>query len=72
MNLSLDQVCYLTFKSNKTTAHTLTELAHIQGITQEELLQKICEEYIDNKMIEMMAKIPPEMLSNILKGEVNK
>ena len=66
MNLSIDQVCHLTFKSNITTAHTLTELAHIQGLTQGELLQRICEEYIENKMIEVISKIPAEQLENII------
>lgn len=66
MNIEYQEKCHITFPSNKGTAHALTELARLQGTTQPQLLQQICEAYIDEKIIDIMTKIPPETLNKIL------
>lgn len=58
-----EEIVYLTFPTNRRTAHLLTEFAHIQGITQPKLIDRICREYIEDVMIEAMEKI--EKTNNI-------
>lgn len=67
MNIEFTEKCHITFPSDKGTAHVLTELAHIQGMTQPQLLQQICQIYIEEKMVDIITKIPQEMLDEILK-----
>ena len=69
MNLEYQEKCQITFPSDKGTAHTLTLLAHMQGITQPQLLQKICEIYIAEKLAETITKVTPETLNKILNEE---
>ena len=69
MNLEFTEKCHITFPSDKGTAHLITELAHIQGITQPQLLQQICQNYIASKMAEIMTKIPAETLLEIIEQE---
>lgn len=52
-----DEIVYLTFPTTKNTAHALTELAHVQGTTQPKLLDKICQEYIQDTMIKMFVEL---------------
>lgn len=52
-----EDIAYLTFPTTKKTAHILTELAHIQGTTQPKLLNKICQEYIQDTMVKMFVEL---------------
>lgn len=47
MKKEYEEKCYITFPTTRGTANVLTELAHIFGMTQPELLDKICREYIE-------------------------
>ena len=69
MKLEYTEKCHITFPSDKGTAHILTELAHIQGITQQQLLQQICQAYIEEKMGDIITKIPSNILEEILKSQ---
>lgn len=68
-----EDIVYLTFPTNKETAHALTDLAHIKGTTQPKLLNEICQEYLSKEMIkviELMEKADIDI--NKLTKDVNK
>ena len=52
-----EEIVYLTFPTTKKTAHAITELAHVQGTTQPKLLDKICQDYIQESMIKMFVEL---------------
>ena len=62
MNLEYEEKCYVTFETNKGTAHLLTELAHIEGITQGKLIDRICTLYLMEKVKEIQDKIEKEII----------
>lgn len=45
---------YLTFPTDKKTAKTITEIAHIEGKTQPQLLNEICQAYIQEKLLDIV------------------
>ena len=71
MNLDHQEKCHLTFPTDKGTAHLLTQIAHLQGMTQPQLLHQICQAYVKEKAIDLLTKIPPNLLDEAL-NNINK
>jgi len=69
MNLNNSDKCYLTFPTDKKTAHTITMLAHMQEMNQGELLDQICRQYIAESFIEMLNRIPEDQREKILQDK---
>lgn len=57
MNLEYEEKCHLTFQTDKGTAHLLTKLAHLKGMTQGQLLDQICKLYLMNSVKEIEEEI---------------
>lgn len=53
MNYLATQTCNITFKTDRLTAHILTEIAHEKGITQPKLIDEICKYYIAAKIVKL-------------------
>ena len=39
---------HITFKTDKETAHLLTQIAHLYGKTQSELINELCKDHIED------------------------
>ena len=60
---------HLTFETDKKTAHLLTELAHLYGKTQPELIEEICKDHIADAMSYIISQIPTEEKASLLREQ---